>query len=166
MRHIISILLQNEAGALARVAGLFAARGYNIDSLTVAATHDPQVSRLSLVLQGDEEVIDQIIKQSRKLVDVLEVADLTARLHLESELLIVKVRTVAGNGDALDACLYRHRAFPIDESGDIRTIQFAGPGSVVDSFLGELAAVSSLVELARSGTAALERGDAVLGAGI
>ena len=165
MRHIISILLQNEAGALARVAGLFAARGYNIDSLTVAATHDPQVSRLSLVLHGDEAVIDQIIKQSRKLIDVLEVADLTTRLHLESELLIVKVRTIAGNDDALDACLYRHRAFPIDENQDIRTIQFAGPGSVVDAFLGELSAVSSLIELARSGTAALERGGALLGAG-
>lgn len=164
MRHIISILLQNEAGALARVAGLFAARGYNIDSLTVAATHDPQVSRLSLVLHGDEAVIDQIIKQSRKLIDVLEVADLTTRLHLESELLIVKVRTIAGNDDALDACLYRHRAFPIDENQDTRTIQFAGPGSVVDAFLGELSAVSSLIELARSGTAALERGGALLGA--
>lgn len=170
MRHIISILLQNEAGALARVAGLFAARGYNIDSLTVAATHDPLVSRLSLVLHGDNAVIDQIIKQSRKLVDVLDVADLTARAHLESELLIVKVRMLAGNDDALDACLYRHRAFPIDESddhelGNIRTIQFAGPGSAVDAFLGELSAVSGLIELARSGTAALERGSPVLAVG-
>lgn len=166
MRHIISILLQNEAGALARVAGLFAARGYNIDSLTVAATHDPLVSRLSLVLHGDNEVIDQIIKQSRKLIDVLDVADLTARAHLESELLIVKVRTIEGHDDALDACLYRHRAFPIDESDDTRTIQFAGPGSAVDAFLGELSAVSSLIELARSGTAALERGSPVLAAGV
>jgi acetolactate synthase-1/3 small subunit len=158
MRHIISILLQNEAGALARVAGLFAARGYNIDSLTVAATHDPAVSRLTLVIVGDEMVIEQIIKQSRKLIDVLEVTDLTARAHLESELLIVKVETVAGNDDALDACLYRHRAFPIDEAANVRTVQFAGNGPAVEAFLSELLAVARLLELARSGTAALERG--------
>lgn len=161
-RHIISILLQNEAGALARVAGLFAARGYNIDSLTVAATADPQVSRLSLVARGDDAVIDQIIKQSRKLIDVLEVDDLTRSIHLESELLLVKVRTRDDQTDALDACLYRHRAFPIDQDGDWRTIQFAGPGAAVDAFLGELGAVTELVELARSGTAALPRGEAIV----
>ena len=91
MRHIISMLLQNEAGALARVAGMFAARGYNIDSLTVAATHDPQVSRLTMVTFGDDGVIAQIINQSRKLIDVLEIADLTSRDHLES-------RTARGQG--------------------------------------------------------------------
>lgn len=160
MRHIISILLQNEAGALARVAGLFAARGYNIDSLTVAATHDPTISRLTMVAVGEETVIEQIIKQSRKLIDVLEVSDLTARLHIESELLLVKIRTRDGNHDALDACLYRHRAFPVDENGPIRTIQFAGHGLAVEAFLAELGAVAELLELARSGTAAVERGTA------
>lgn len=91
MRHIISMLLQNEAGALARVAGLFAARGYNIDSLTVAATHDPAVSRLTLVTVGEDTVIEQILQQSSKLLDVLDIADLTAREHLEVELLIAKL---------------------------------------------------------------------------
>src|SRR3954469_25329798 len=91
MRRIVSILLQNEAGALARVAGLFAARGYNIDSLTVAATHDAAVSRLTLVTRGDDAVIEQILQQSRKLIDVLDIADLTARDHLEVELVIAKL---------------------------------------------------------------------------
>ncbi|MET0331132.1 MAG: acetolactate synthase small subunit, partial [Dyella sp.] len=86
MRHLISILLQNEAGALARVAGLFAARGYNIESLTVAATGDEEASRLSLVVYGDDAVVDQIVKQSRKLVDVISIEELTTRQHVEREL--------------------------------------------------------------------------------
>ena len=101
MRHIISMLLQNEAGALARVAGMFSARGYNIDSLTVAATHDPQVSRLTMVTFGDDAVIAQIIKQSRKYIDVLEIADLTMRDHLECELLVVKVAATAANAPSI-----------------------------------------------------------------
>ncbi|MGH8506653.1 MAG: acetolactate synthase small subunit, partial [Stenotrophobium sp.] len=83
MRHIISILLQNEAGALARVAGMFSARGYNIESLSVAPTHDPSVSRLTLVTLGSDAVIDQIIKQTRKLIDVVEIADLSSTDHIE-----------------------------------------------------------------------------------
>jgi len=166
MRHIISLLLQNEAGALARVAGLFSARGYNIESLSVAATHEPQVSRLTLVIYGDEAVVDQIIKQSRKLIDVLDVVDLTSRAHLESELLIVKVEVRVGKEDALDACLYRHHSFTIDETDRVRTLQFAGRGELVDAFLRELSGVSRLLELARSGTAAVECGKAILaGAG-
>lgn len=161
-RRIISILLQNEAGALSRVASMFSARGYNIDSLTVAATHDPAISRLTLVTFGDEVVIDQIIKQSRKIVDVLEIVDLTVRPHLEAELLIVKVELPAGASDALDACLYRHQATAIDESAGARTIQFAGNGQQIDQFIAEVGANARILELARSGTAALERGSAIL----
>lgn len=166
MRRIISILLQNEAGALSRVADMFSARGYNIDSLTVAATHDPAISRLTLVTFGDEVVIDQIIKQSRKLVDVLEIADLTSRAHLEVELLIVKVETGAAGADTLDACLYRRRAVAIDETATTRTIQFAGSGTQIDAFLAEIGGIVRVLELARSGTAALERGASVLAAPI
>ena len=108
MRHIVSILLQNESGALARVAGLFAARGYNIDSLTVAATHDPLVSRLTLVTRGDDAVIEQILQQSRKLIDVLDIADLTAREHLEVELLIAKLAIEPEVAPRLAACVRRH----------------------------------------------------------
>ncbi len=154
-RHIITILLDNEVGALARVAGLFAARGYNIDSLSVAATADPSQSRLTLTTTGDASVLDQVVSQLRKLVDVIEVQDLTGELHLESELLIVNVRYPKGCSDAVDACLYRHRAFPVAVNGDISSIQFAGTGEAVRAFLHDIEAVAEVLVLARSGTAAL-----------
>ena len=163
MRHIISMLLQNEAGALARVAGLFAARGYNIDSLTVAATHDPAVSRLTLVTVGEDTVIEQILQQSSKLLDVLDIADLTAREHLEVELLIAKLAVEPAVAPQLAACVRRHpRALIFDESPGTRTVQVAGSGSEINAFLAELAVVAPVLELARSGTAALERGEACL----
>jgi acetolactate synthase-1/3 small subunit len=165
MRRIISMLLQNEAGALSRVAGMFAARGYNIDSLTVAATHDPAVSRLTLVTHGDDVVIGQIIKQSRKLVDVIEICDLTSRDHLECELLIVKVGFAPGKAPLVAACVRRHpRALLFDESDATRTIQFTGTGAELNDFLSELAACAHLLELARSGTAAIDRGELLLAA--
>ena len=163
MRRIISMLLQNEAGALVRVAGLFAARGYNIDSLTVAPTHETSVSRLTLVTTGDDVVIDQIIKQSRKLVDVIEIADLTRREHLECELLIVKVAVAPGKAPQVAACVRRDpRAVLIDESETTRTIQFTGGGEDVNRFLAELGPLAHVLELARSGTAALECGERTL----
>ena len=163
MRRIISMLLQNEAGALARVASLFAARGYNIDSLTVAPTHDAEVSRLTMVTTGEDVVIDQIIKQSRKLVDVIEIADLTSREHLECELLIVKVGVAPGKAPAVATCVRRHAgALLLDKSESTRTIQFAGTGARVNDFLVQLTAVATLIEIARSGTAALDRGEAML----
>ncbi|MEP7041461.1 MAG: acetolactate synthase small subunit [Dokdonella sp.] len=163
MRRIISILLQNEAGALARVAGMFAARGYNIDSLTVAATHDTSVSRLTLVTVGDDAVIDQIIKQSRKLIDVIEIVDLTGREHLESELLMVKIDVEPDALTRFVATMRRHpRAQVLDISAGVRTVEYTGTGAEVNTFLGELGDVARLLELARSGTAALERGTAVL----
>jgi acetolactate synthase I/III small subunit len=162
MRHIISILLQNEAGALARVAGMFSARGYNIDSLCVAATHDPSVSRMTLVTFGEDAVIDQIIKQSRKLIDVIEILDLTTRAHQESELLIVKVAISAANSEAVTACVARGFGIVLDEAEGTRTLQFTGTGSHIGAVLNDLAACTKILELARSGTAALERGDAIL----
>ena len=163
MRRIISMLLQNEAGALARVASLFAARGYNIDSLTVAPTHDAEVSRLTMVTTGDNVVIDQIVKQSRKLVDVIEIADLTSREHLECELLIVKVGVAPGKAPAVAACVRRHAgALLLDKSESTRTIQFAGTGARVNDFLVQLTAVATLIEIARSGTAALDRRETML----
>jgi acetolactate synthase-1/3 small subunit len=161
MRRLISILLQNEAGALARVAGLFAARGYNIDSLTVAATHDSAVSRLTLVTVGDDAVIDQIVKQSRKLVDVIEIEDLTGGGAIESELLIVRVHVTDAALADFVACLRRHpRACVVEIVAGVRTVEYAGSGTEVDGFLAELARVARPVEFARSGTAALPRGSA------
>ncbi len=159
MRRIISILLQNEAGALARVAGMFSARGYNIDSLSVAATHDASISRLTLVTFGNDAVIDQIVKQSRKLIEVIEIADLTGRDHFEIELVLVKLDVATDALNPFVACLRRQpRAQVIDISAGVRTIEFTGDGAEVNAFLADLAQVGRVLELARSGTAALERG--------
>ncbi|HUD41176.1 MAG TPA: acetolactate synthase small subunit [Dokdonella sp.] len=163
MRRIIAILLQNEAGALVRVAGLFSARGYNIDSLTVAATHDPAISRLTLVTSGDDAVIDQIVKQSRKLIDVLEIADLSRSDHLESELLIVKIGLTGLAAAEFDACMQRHPAARVvDQGAGSRVVQFSGTGRDVNAFFAELSNLAPVLELARSGTAAVGCGDAVL----
>ena len=163
MRHIISMLLQNEAGALARVAGMFAARGYNIDSLTVAATHDPEVSRLTMVTFGDDAVIAQIINQSRKYIDVLEIADLTSRDHLECELLVVKLAVRSENAAAITRFSERSSGVLLDESETTRVLQFTGSGAHISTMLNELARIATVLELARSGTAAIERGSHVLG---
>jgi len=162
MRHIISILLQNEAGALARVAGMFSARGYNIESLTVAPTHDATVSRLTLVTMGSDAVIDQIIKQSRKLVDIVEIVDLTAVEHLESELLLLKVKVDSKNARQVVDCVRKHRGTVLDETAGSRTVQLTGTGAEVNAFLTELSAIGRVLELVRSGTAALQSGDGVL----
>lgn len=162
MRHIISILLQNEAGALARVAGMFSARGYNIESLTVAPTHDATLSRLTLVTTGSDAVIEQIIKQSRKLIDIVEIADLTSREHIESELLMLKVRVDASSGRRLIECVRRYRAMILDETETTRTVQLTGTGAEVNGFLAEVSGIAPVLELVRSGTAALECGATVL----
>jgi len=162
MRHIISILLQNEAGALARVAGMFSARGYNIESLTVAPTHDATVSRLTMVTTGSDAVIEQIIKQSRKLIDVVEIADLTSSAHIETELVLLKVEVDADSGRKVVECVRRNRALVLDESATTRTVQFTGTGAEVNGFLAELSALARVLELVRSGTAALQSGATVL----
>lgn len=162
MRHIISILLQNEAGALARVAGMFSARGYNIESLTVAPTHDATVSRLTLVTSGSDAVIEQIIKQSRKLVDVVEVADLTGREHLEFELLLVKVEVGGKSVRPVMDLVRRYRGLVLDESDTTRTLQLTGTGLEISTFMKEITNVSRVIEVVRSGVAAIEPGPQVL----
>ncbi|MDE2150571.1 MAG: acetolactate synthase small subunit [Gammaproteobacteria bacterium] len=158
MRHIISMLLQNEAGALARVAGMFSARGYNIESLCVAPTQEPTLSRLTLVTTGPDAVIEQILKQSRKLVDVVEVMDLNHLDHLENELAILKLRVDGDCARRVVDCVRRHGALILDEVGAIRTVQIAGNGAEVNAFLDEIAGLAPVEELVRSGTAAIERG--------
>lgn len=158
MRHIISILLQNEAGALARVAGMFSARGYNIESLSVAPTNDPTVSRLTLVSMGSDAVIDQIIKQTRKLIDVVEITDLCSRDHLECELLMLKVEVDGESARQVVECVRRHHGLILDESENTRVVQLAGTGAEVDRFLAEISKLGKVLELVRSGVAALERG--------
>src|ERR1043166_3241379 len=163
MRHIISILLQNEAGALARVAGMFSSRGYNIDSLTVAPTHDPAVSRLTLVTMGSDQVIEQIIKQTRKLVDVVEITDLSSADHLECELAMLKIE-VRGPSAARSGvdCVRRHRGQILDETDNTRMVLISGTGAEVDAFLAEVMKLGTVLEMVRSGVAALARGQQVL----
>jgi acetolactate synthase-1/3 small subunit len=162
MRHIISILLQNEAGALARVAGMFSARGYNIESLSVAPTHDPTVSRLSLVTLGSDAVIDQIIKQTRKLIDVVEITDLSSTDHLECELLMIKIEMSQDAAQHVIDCVRRHRVAVLDGSDNTRMLQLAGTGAEVDAFIAEVSSVSTILEMVRSGVAAMARGHQIL----
>jgi acetolactate synthase-1/3 small subunit len=162
MRHIISILLQNEAGALARVAGMFSSRGYNIESLTVAPTHDPTVSRLTLVTSGSDAVIDQIIKQSRKLIDVVEVADLTGREHVEMELLLIKVEVTPQSARPVVEVIRRYRGQMLDESNSTRTVQVTGTGLEINDFIKEVTALTPVLEVVRSGVAAIQPGHHVL----
>ncbi len=162
MRHIISILLQNEAGALARVSGMFSARGYNIESLTVAATHDPAMSRLTLVTLGSDAVIDQIIKQSRKLIDVVEIADLTGREHVEMELLLIKVQVNASTARQVVEMVRRYRGLILDESDNTRTVQLTGTGLEISDFIKEVMALATVLEVVRSGVVAIQPGHEVL----
>jgi acetolactate synthase-1/3 small subunit len=154
MRHLISMLLQNEAGALARVAGLFASRGYNIETLTVAGTQDEDVSRLSLTVSGDDTTVEQIVKQSAKLVDVIEIADLTAREHVERELVVVHMTAPHG---AVDTCLARlgGRLLQRTDAGSI--VEYTGPSKAIDAFLDAIGPVDPLFTHARSGVAAIGR---------
>ena len=162
MRHIITILLQNEAGALARVAGMFAARGYNIDSLSVAPTHDPTVSRLTLVTMGSESVIEQIIKQTRKLIDVVEIVDLSSTDHLECELVIVKIDLQPQQANAFIHCVREHHAIALDGTDNTRTVQLAGTAAEIEAFVAALSKLSTVLELVRSGVAAIELGHHVV----
>lgn len=163
-RHIVSILLQNEAGALARVAGMFSARGYNIESLTVAPTHDPSLSRITLVTYGSESVVEQIIKQSRKLIEIVEIVDLAGCDHLEAELVMLKVAVDGDNLQRVVDSVLRHHGQILDETDTTRTVQLTGSGAEVNAFLAEIGTTARVLELVRSGTAALERGVSVLAA--
>ncbi|HEX7380802.1 MAG TPA: acetolactate synthase small subunit [Nevskiaceae bacterium] len=158
MRHIISILLQNEAGALARVSGMFAARGYNIESLSVAPTADDTVSRLTLAATGSTAVMEQIVKQLGKMVDVVRVVDYADRDHLECELVLAKVRIKGNSARDVVECVRRHRGQVLDEADHVRAVQLTGSIAEVDAFLKDLAKVAEIVEVVRTGGVALERG--------
>jgi len=160
MRHIISILLQNEAGALARVANMFSSRGYNIESLNVAPTADETVSRLTLVTTGSEPVIDQIEKQLGKLVDVVEIADMTSADHIERELALIKVHVVNGSAPKLTAVLEQFGARLLGEADGHYTVEIVGGSQEIDRLLKRLASVSDSVAIVRSGAVAVARGAA------
>lgn len=161
MRHIISLLMENESGALSRVAGLFSARGYNIESLTVAPTEDATLSRMTIVTSGSEEVIEQIIKQLNKLVDVVKVLDLNDGRYIERELMLVKVKTTGALCDEMKRMSDIFRGRIIDVADGTYTIELTGVGSKLDAFL-EALGKGALLETVRTGASGIGRGDRIL----
>ena len=158
MRRIISILLQNEAGALVRVAGLFSARAYNIESLTVAPTEDATLSRMTIVTVGSEDVIEQITKQLNKLVDVIKVMDLTEGRHIERELMLVKVKATGTGREEMKRTADIFRGRIIDVTDATYTIELTGTGSKLDAFL-EAIDPASIIETVRTGASGIGRGE-------
>lgn len=159
MRHIISILMENEAGALSRVAGLFSARGYNIESLTVAPTDDPSLSRMTLVTSGTDEIIEQITKQLNKLIDVVRLSDLTEGVHIEREMMLIKVNTENKN-DREEvkrlADIFHGRV--IDVTKNTYTIELTESGEKLDAFIESLSSVP-ILEVVRSGAIGITQGE-------
>ena len=161
MKHIIALLLENEPGALSRVVALFSARGYNIESLTVAPTEDPSLSRMTIVTTGSEDVVEQITKQLNKLIEVVKVIDLSEAEHIERELMLIKVR--AGQKEREDmkrmADIFRGRI--LDVSDNTYTIELTGDTRKLDAFIQALDP-GSILETVRTGASGIGRGNRVL----
>ena len=158
MRHIISILMENETGALSRVAGLFSARGYNIESLIVAPTEDPSLSRMTLITHGSDQILEQILKQLNKLIDVVKVLDLGDSPHIEREMLLIKVEAKgADNRDELKRLSDIFRAHIIDVTDVTYTFELTGAGHKLDAFINAFGSVT-IMETVRSGISGISRG--------
>jgi len=161
MRHIISILIENESGALSRVSGLFSARGYNIDSLTVAPTEDPSLSRMTIVSIGSDDIIEQITKQLNKLIDVVKVVDLSEAPHIERELMLVKVRATGKDREEMKRVADIFRGHIIDVTESSYVIELTGDGAKLDAFLNAIYR-SLILETVRTGVCGIGRGDRIL----
>ncbi|WP_220637370.1 acetolactate synthase small subunit [Georgfuchsia toluolica] len=161
MRHIISILLENEAGALSRVSGLFSARAYNIESLTVAPTEDPSMSRMTIVSIGSDDVIEQITKQLNKLIDVVKVVDLSEAAHIERELMLVKVRAMGKDREELKRISDIFRGRIIDVTDSTYAIELTGNSAKLDAFI-EAIDRALILETVRTGVCGIGRGDRIL----
>jgi acetolactate synthase-1/3 small subunit len=163
MRHIIAVLLENEAGALSRVVGLFAQRNYNIASLTVAPTEDPTLSRLTLTTEGDDGKVEQIMKHLYKIIEVVKVVDLSESEHVERELMLVKVRAegIARSEIKRTADIFRGQIIDVSPTGYI--VQLTGPSDKLDAFIRAVGKVS-ILEVARTGVSGVSRGEKVLSA--
>jgi acetolactate synthase-1/3 small subunit len=164
MRHIISILMQNEAGALARVIALFSSRGYNIESLSVAPTEDSEVSRLTLVTRGSDDAIKQINNQLLKLVDVVNTADMTKDDHIERELLLMKVKVQAGAEQSLPELIEAAGARVLDDCPETYTLELTGANKSMDDFISQVSEFAEILAVVRSGAMAIARGQKVLSA--
>ncbi len=162
MRHIISLLMENEPGALSRVIGLFSQRNYNIESLTVAATEDPTVSRLTLTTKGKPEVIEQITKNLNKLIEVVKLVNLSESDHIERELLLIKVRATGAQRSEVKRTADIFRGQIVDVTPNLYTIQLAGNSGKVDNFIATIGTMSTIVEVVRTGVTGISRADKVL----
>jgi len=161
MRHIISLLLENEPGALSRVVGLFSQRNYNIETLTVAPTEDPTLSRLTLTTVGHDEMIEQITKNLNKLIDVVKLINLSENAHIERELLLVKVKASGAQRAEVKRTTDIFRGQIVDVTASAYTIQLSGTSEKLDSFLQAIG-TASIVETVRSGVTGIARGDKTL----
>ncbi|MEE9331075.1 MAG: acetolactate synthase small subunit [Methylophilaceae bacterium] len=161
MRHIISILMENEPGALSRVAGLFSARGYNIESLTVSTTEDPTLSRMTIVTSGSAAVIEQIIKQLNKLIDVVKVLDLNDGKHIERELMLIKVKASNAHREEMKRLSDIFRGRIIDVADGSFTIELTGSSHKLDAFIESLDN-TAILETVRTGASGIGRGDRIL----
>ena len=161
MRHIISILLENEPGALSRVVGLFSQRNYNIESLTVAPTEDHSLSRLTITTVGDDRKIEQITKHLNKLIDVVKLVDLTEGTHIERELMLIKVKATGALRAEIKRTTDIFRGQIVDVTNTVYSIQLAGTSEKLDSFLAAIGS-TGVLEVARTGVTGISRGDKVL----
>ncbi|MDO8909540.1 MAG: acetolactate synthase small subunit [Pseudohongiella sp.] len=161
MRHIISILLENEPGALSRVVGLFSQRNYNIESLTVAPTEDHTLSRLTITTIGDDRKIEQITKHLNKLIDVVKLVDLTEGSHIERELMLVKVKATGAQRAEIKRTTDIFRGQIVDVTSTVYSIQLTGTSDKLDSFLDAIGS-TSVLEVARTGVTGISRGEKVL----
>lgn len=161
MKHVISILIENEPGALSRVVGLFSARGYNIETLTVAPTEDATLSRMTIVTVGPDEVIEQITKHLNRLVDVVKVVDLSEGPHVERELMLIKVRAVGKEREEIKRMADIFRGSIIDVTDKTYTIELTGVQEKISAFINALDR-SSILETVRTGVSGISRGERVL----
>ena len=161
MKHIIALLLENEPGALSRVVGLFSARGYNIESLTVAPTEDASLSRMTIVTTGSDDVIEQITKHLNRLIEVVKVVDLTEGSFTERELMLIKVRAVGKEREEMKRMADIFRGRIIDVSENTYTIELTGDGRKLDAFIHALDQ-GNIIETVRSGTSGIGRGNRIL----
>jgi acetolactate synthase-1/3 small subunit len=162
MRHVISVLLQNEVGALTRMTGLFSSRGYNIESLNVAPTDEPTVSRVTLVISGSDSAIAQLNTQLAKLVDVVNIHDMTLGDHFERELVIIKLKLATGGYTKVLALAKKFGAEILDDSQNSCTVQLTGRLAEIDEFIESAAAIGGLSAVARSGSVAVSKGEVTL----
>lgn len=161
MRHLISVLMENEAGSLSRLVGLFAQRGYNIETLNVAPTDDPTLSRLTLTTDTDPEKIEQITKQLHKLIEVVKVSTLSEIIHVERELMLIKVRATANNRDEIKRSADIFRAQIVDVTANLYTIQIVGDTEKLDGFI-DVIGRERVLEVVRSGVIGIARGEKTL----